>query len=617
MRWIPVLLLRGLLLVTACLLIGLGDGCGGSSQPNTTPPNNPPVTANIQHVVVIFQENRTLDYFQCFGLTAPTCDVASTGKISTGATLPLTQESLASTWDLEHTHAAWVTAYDSGAMDKFDVPASVGTAPTPRGMYMADPAEIAPYAHLAQTYTVADRFFQTNQGPSSPAHDYIISGTSAIAVGSSISEADNPIHITNTTGCGDPTATVNSIDVNTGATSNQPPCFEHGTLTDELEAAALSWAYYGVAGSPSCAKCVWNSLNQISHICGPTGVAGDCQGSDFTTHFKGTPVLTDIANGTLANVSWVMPTSHQSDHPMLSDASGPSWVISITNAIGGSSYWANTVIFIVWDDWGGFYDHVSPTVAAGVPNSNYPTAGPGILNQYEYGFRVPMIAVSQFAKRGYVSHYTHDFGSILRYIEANWHLGYVGTGTYADARADALVDMFDYSQSNVYAKIDAPLDAHYFLAVDKQPVLPPDLDMISGHGDGDDDDDSAETAAALVDEKMRIPQGIFRLTLLHDLSSKMASGTMFFAADESPAGKGKLYKGHIITFPARRMRGGSMILSFDQPLTVLGHGDEGAVKTTAAGKAGTVAAGPGAGVLILGKGSEAKFKKGTIIEVTH
>ena len=80
---------------------------------------------------------------------------------------------------------------------------------------------------------------------------------------------------------------------------------------------------------------------------------------------------------------------------------------SIVNAIGNSPYWSNTAIFITWDDWGGWYDHVPPH---------------SIINSYEYGFRVPLIVVSPYAKPGYVSHVTHDFGSILKFIEQNFGL---------------------------------------------------------------------------------------------------------------------------------------------------------------------------------------------------
>ena len=104
----------------------------------------------------------------------------------------------------------------------------------------------------------------------------------------------------------------------------------------------------------------------------------------------------------------------------------------------------HTAIFITWDDWGGWYDHVAPS----------------IYNSYEYGFRVPLIVVSPYAKRSYVSHVTHDFGSILKFIEEDFNLPSLG---YADARADDLSDCFDFNQRPAtFRKIAAPYDANYF-----------------------------------------------------------------------------------------------------------------------------------------------------------
>ena len=127
-------------------------------------------------------------------------------------------------------------------------------------------------------------------------------------------------------------------------------------------------------------------------------------------------------------MSWVIPDGKSSDHSYASDGSGPSWVASVVNAIGNSQYWANTAIFITWDDWGGWYDHVAPSV----------------INSYEYGFRVPLIVVSPYAKANYISHTTHHFGSILKFIEETFSLSSLN---YADANADDFSDCFDFSQT--------------------------------------------------------------------------------------------------------------------------------------------------------------------------
>ena len=160
-------------------------------------------------------------------------------------------------------------------------------------------------------------------------------------------------------------------------------------------------------------------------------------------------MLTDIANGNLANVVWVTPTAKASDHAGITNGTGPSWVASVVNAIGQSQYWDNTVIFVTWDDWGGFYDHVPPVQ----------------YNSYELGFRVPLIAISPYAKKGYVSHVQHEFGSILKFTEQVFGLGSLGA---TDVRADNLADCFNFSRKpRAFRRIQSPFGRDYFL---RQPM---------------------------------------------------------------------------------------------------------------------------------------------------
>ena len=125
---------------------------------------------------------------------------------------------------------------------------------------------------------------------------------------------------------------------------------------------------------------------------------------------------------------------------------------------GGSPWalaWSNTAIILTWDDWGGWYDHVPPPM----------------LNSYEYGFRGPMIVMSPYPKQTYMSHATHDFGSILKFIEETYDLPSLG---HADVPADDLADCFNFSQTPIaFQMIAAPLKAEYFLN-DKRPPTDPD-----------------------------------------------------------------------------------------------------------------------------------------------
>jgi phospholipase C len=234
----------------------------------------------------------------------------------------------------------------------------------------------------------------------------------------------------------------------------QYPCFEHATLTDLLDAHGISWRYY----TPSAGS-IWTGPDAIQHICQAQSQSGQlvCTGSAWSNVvIPPTQVLTDVANNQLAQVSWVIPSGANSDHPG-GAKNGPSWVASIVNAIGNSSYWNNTAIFITWDDWGGWYDHVAPQ----------------ILNSYEYGFRVPLIVVSPYAKAGYISHAKHDFGSILKFIEDLYGLPSLG---YADALADDLSDCFDFQQAPIqFQTIPTTFKAQDFL-IDVRPPTDPDDD---------------------------------------------------------------------------------------------------------------------------------------------
>lgn len=454
-----------LLLGSAAFLL-TENGCGAVPPP-------------IQHVVIIFQENRTPDnLFQDPVLISRGADIASSGINSKGQKIALNHISLGTNgshpdhFDLSHSHDAFVLmchlnpATGQCAMDGADLVDAGCEAgydaclPQNPQFLSVNPADVQPYFQLAERYTFADRMFQTNQGPSFPAHQFILSGTSAPSPTSKMFAAENPL-VTNKTGCiAAPGQRVVMIDPNGHEFTSQYPCYEHATLTDLLNAKGVSWRYYSpLAGS------IWTAPNAIRHMCGPNAPppnASACIGPDWTSNVvlstpqDPAPILSDIANGRLAGVSWVIPTGANSDHAQSNEGSGPSWVAAIVNAIGNSQYWANTAILITWDDWGGWYDHVPPPM----------------LNSYEYGFRVPLLVVSPYAKAAHISHVTHDFGSILKFVEGIFRLPSLG---YADAPADDLSDCFNFAQAPLpFHTIDAPLKAEYFMNDRRLPTDPDD-----------------------------------------------------------------------------------------------------------------------------------------------
>ncbi len=284
-----------------------------------------------------------------------------------------------------------------------------------------DPVQIRPYWDLAGQYVLSDHTFQTEGSGSFTAHQDLIRGDTRINASQSLIDFPNG----RPWGCDAPAGTVTSLI----STTNQYlhyqgpfPCMTYRTLRDLLDADSVSWRYYAPAVGQSFGGDLWNAFDAI----GPVR-----NGPEWSTNEASpeTKIFTDIDRDTLPAVSWVIPDYENSDHPGDNSDSGPSWVAQVVNAIGKSPAWNHTAIVIVWDDWGGWYDHVAP---------------PGPHRSGGLGFRVPMIVVSPYAKRGYVSHNQYEFGSIIRFVEDNWNLGRLGTTDVHSA--DFGDDFFDFTQ---------------------------------------------------------------------------------------------------------------------------------------------------------------------------
>ena len=408
------------------------------SGPPTPVPTATPTPSNankISHVVIIFQENRSTDNL-FHGL--PNADTANSGMNSQGQVMPLGPVDLAAPYDIDHSHTSFSKEYNGGNMNGFDLPRFTCYIPscsilTAYG-YVPQ-SQVQPYFDMAERYTFADRMFQSNAGASWSAHQYITSGTSANAAGSNLLTAENPGYAFNNLGnCDGSNYSRIQMTDPVGNHSWSPPCFEHQTMFDTLDAKGVSYRYYGPWKDG-----LWNAPDAIYHI---------RYGPDWANVVTpSSAVLTDIAANALPAVSWVIPLPLSSDHSGATDGSGPSWVSSIVNAVGSSQYWKNTAIFVVWDDWGGWYDHVPPVQ----------------YNQAELGFRVPMIVISPYAKPHYVSHVQHEFGSILHFTEETFGLPSLG---YTDARADDLADCFNFTQTPLaFQSINSALKASYFMHV--------------------------------------------------------------------------------------------------------------------------------------------------------
>jgi len=397
----------------------------------------------ITHVIVIIQENRTVDdLFNGY----PGADTVQSGENPQGETIPLTPVSLAAPFDLSHRHTAWVADYNRGKMNGFSgehvhcLRRSQSKCPTRQvAAYSYVPEdEVEPYWEMARSYVLSDRMFATNQGPSFPAHQYLVSGTSTIADGSTIKASENvsdPQKKGRQGGCdsvrGARVATINALG---GAGPLVYPCFKRHSIMEEMNDAGITWRYYQAHSGAG----QWHAVDAIQPIwAGP---------SYKNVIWPSRRVLQDVAAGQLADVTFVTPTAEASDHAGVTNGSGPDWVASVVNAVGESQFWKSTAIFVVWDDWGGWYDHVAPT----------------LYNSYENGFRVPLLVISPYAKHGYVSHTAYEFGSILKFIETTFALPSLGT---TDERAKNITNPFDFgSHPRKFVPIPRRRSKQYFLS---------------------------------------------------------------------------------------------------------------------------------------------------------
>jgi phospholipase C len=508
----------------------------------------------IKNIVVIVQENRTPD--NLFHYLTPACplpanasglnactpapvthgcyNISSCGVSNqTGApvAVPLTPAPLYGSATPGHTHwnfeemcdpdpatlqcrndGAWQLTAPTGGSYAYVANTAVTNSDGSQG-HLLDP-----YLALAENYGWANYMYQTNQGPSYTAHEFIFSGTSAAtaqddANSTFLAEDLN----TANAGCMAPRNAVGWVvspalsspnygcSVFANGTVKECPltnsalvyptnpvgafCHSHPTMADVLDAHAISWKYFApTAGSVSTAPVNFASICQPGFV-NPNGdpsSALQCNGQEWTEHVDigrmGTDILTHIANCDLSNVNWVIPDGKWSDHAGGDDYWGPSWVAAVVNAIGttqtcaagtknaGQNLWQDTAIVVTWDDWGGWADHELPHLASSLPCTS--TSCPG---DFIGGFRVPLIVISAYTPAGFISNEKYDFGSILRMIEGVNHLpeGMLG---FADQRAvNDLSAFFSLAAPRAYQVIPAQKDAAFFLG-------------LNGEGEDPDDD---------------------------------------------------------------------------------------------------------------------------------
>jgi phospholipase C len=392
----------------------------------------------ISHVVFIVQENRSFDnLFQGY----PGADTVSSGKDSNGQTIQLRPTSLKDIYIMDHSAQAMFAACDGTGklngtacrMDGFNNEIGYG-GPTNREYVYVPHKESKPYFDMANQWVVADDTFQSQLDESFVAHQYIIAAQAAW----SVNLPEGPW------GCaGGKYDYVQTITKHRDpAGPRRQPCYDYQTLGDELDKAKLSWRFYASAvGSASSGEgSSWSSYQAVKHIYyGP-----DWKNDVISPNWK---FITDVRAGNLANFTWVTPVCDDSDHGNCGGGYGPSWVAALVNTVGLSKFWDSTAIFVIWDDWGGLYDHVPP---------------PAPYYRDGLGFRVPLLVISPYAKQNYVSHVQYETTGVLRFAEDLFGLNQLAA---ADARATSPAkDCFDFTQQpRKFVKIKAPKPPSFFM----------------------------------------------------------------------------------------------------------------------------------------------------------
>jgi phospholipase C len=397
----------GIALLGAAILTFALSTSGGAARAvhSATRQDTAADISSIQHIVFIIKENRTYDNY--FG-TFLGGDGATHGTISTGQVIPLGHLPDRTPRDIDHSFNAAVTGIDGGRMDRFDRIQGANV----NGDYLAYTqfveSDIPNYFTYAKNFVLGDRMFSSLTGPSFPNHLYTVGAQSGGAI-------NNPAK--GDWGCDAAAGTTVQVMDATGKISTQFPCFDFTTLTDSLQTAGLTWKYYApTKGEPGY---IWSILNAVQHIRNT---------QLWTTNVvPETQFVTDALNGNLPNVCWIVSGS-TSEHPPDSSCVGENWTVQQINAIMQGPDWNSSAIFLTWDDFGGFYDHVAPPK----------------VDNFGFGPRVPLLIISPFAKQGFVSHTQYEFSSLLKFAERRFNLPALTT---RDTDANDMTDAFDFSQS--------------------------------------------------------------------------------------------------------------------------------------------------------------------------
>jgi phospholipase C len=385
------------LLAACCAAAATSAAAGAASGPSDR------TTTPIKHIVSLMQENHTYDnYFGTYpkgnGIPHGVCMPVAPSRPSRGCIKPFhIGDNGIVPRDLDHSEATSRRQLNGGRMNGFVHALTLRNQDGRLAMGYYDKRDLPYYWNLAREYVLYDRFFSSAQGGSFVNHIYWVSGQSGGGEGEGI--LDNGIR-------GVP------------------------TIFDRLEARGISWKFYIQNYDPR--------ITYRSHSRFPGNRASQVIWAPLLNYprFLDNPRLNrhivdldeyfrDLEQGTLPAVSYIVP-SGPSEHPPSSLASGQAFTRSLINALKRSSAWHSSAFLLAYDDYGGWYDHVRPPK----------------IDRYGFGFRVPALLVSPYARRGVVDSTELEFSSILKFIEENWRIAPLAA---RDRRANSIGAGFDFA----------------------------------------------------------------------------------------------------------------------------------------------------------------------------
>ena len=419
-------------LAALVLIAMVGASCAGAQAP--APTADLTGIHKIKHIIVIMQENRSFDSY--FG-TYPGADglpvqngvfTSCLNDPATGQCVRPFHDSADSNSGGPHGQSSATADINGGKMDGFVAEAHGGkskcatpdnpacTNGTPDVMGYHDSREIPNYWAYAENFVLQDHLFEPNASWSLPQHLFMVSEWSAHCTSSDPASCTNALQNPG-----------NPPDFGAQGAQRAAPDYAWTDLTYLLHKSNVPWRYYVEGGTePDCEDSSATTCPAVAQGPKTPGIWNPLPYFDTVKQDGQTQNITDVSNyladarkGTLPAISWITPSNQHSEHPPALVSAGQTWTTGLINAAMQGPDWNSTAIFLSWDDWGGFYDHLVPP----------------IVDQNGYGLRVPGMVISPYARQGFIDHAIYSHDAYVKFIEDDF-LGGARLDPATDGRPD-------------------------------------------------------------------------------------------------------------------------------------------------------------------------------------